>query len=145
MPGAMSLLDTLKRAGIMTGIISNAQFYTPLIFEALLGKNVQELGFDADLCAWSWRAGAAKPSLKMFRQVDHVLGNKYGIPHESILYAGNDMLKDIMPARSLNWKTALFAGDRRSLRLREDDPKVKDIKPWCIITKLEQLKSLYIN
>ena len=142
MPGAARLMESLKSKGVKTGIISNAQFYTPLMFEALLGKNVEECGFQQDLCTWSWRAGVAKPSLEMFRPVSSVLKERYGIRPESALYVGNDMLKDILPAQQTGWKTALFAGDRRSLRMREDDPRVKETRPWCTITALDQLELL---
>ena len=142
MPGAARLLESLKIKGIKTGIISNAQFYTPLMFEALLGKNVEECGFQQDLCTWSWRAGVAKPSLEMFRPVNSVIQDRYGIRPESVMYVGNDMLKDILPAQQTGWKTALFAGDGRSLRMREDDPRVKETRPWCTITALDQLSVL---
>jgi putative hydrolase of the HAD superfamily len=142
MPGAARLLESLKRKGIKTGIISNAQFYTPLMFEALLGKSVEEYGFQQDLCTWSWRVGVAKPSLEMFRPVNNVIQDRYGIRSESVMYVGNDMLKDILPAQQTGWKTALFAGDRRSPRMREDDPRVKETRPWCTITALDQLSVL---
>ena len=142
MPGADILLDFLKQKEIRTGIISNAQFYTPLMFEALLGKGIRECGFEEDLCTWSWRAGAAKPSLTMFQPVHRALKDRYGIMPESILYVGNDILKDILPASSLGWKTALFAGDGRSLRMRKHDPRTAETSPWCIITELLQIISL---
>ncbi len=39
----------------------------------------------------------------------------------------------------LGLKTALFAGDQRSLRLREHDPRCSTLEPDLIITKLSQL------
>jgi len=143
MPGAHSLLSSLGRRGIKTGIISNAQFYTPLMFEALLHKNIRECGFKEDLCQWSWQAGVAKPSPALFIPVHQALKARYGIEPESVLYVGNDMLKDILPALKMGWKTALFAGDRRSLRMREDDPRVSGTRPWCVVTELEQLNALF--
>ncbi len=144
MPGAEGLLESLRTRGIKTGIISNAQFYTPLMFEALMGKNFREWGFEEELCQWSWKAGAAKPSDALFRPVQEALDKKYGIDPESVLYAGNDMLKDILPAAKAGWKTALFAGDTRSLRKRADDPRVSGTRPWCVITELQQLRGIPI-
>ncbi len=139
MPSAASILTELHERGIRTGIISNAQFYTPLMFRALMGKGVEELGFDQDLCVYSWKLGVAKPSIKMFEPVHRILTERYGIKPQSILYVGNDMLKDIMPAHTMGWKTCLFAGDRRSLRLRDNDPAVKGIRPWCTVSELRQI------
>jgi len=36
-------------------------------------------------------------------------------------------------------KTALFAGDSRSLKWRKDDARTKDLTPDLIITELRQL------
>ncbi len=145
MPGLLSLLNTLRDQKIAIGIISNAQFYTLLMFEALLGRSMYELGFDPDICQFSWQQKVAKPSPLMFHKVRDVLEHKYNIGPHATLYMGNDMLKDILPAHEVRWKTALFAGDRRSLRLREDDSRVSGITPWCVVTALEQLESGFIG
>jgi putative hydrolase of the HAD superfamily len=39
-------------------------------------------------------------------------------------------------------KTVLFAGDKKSLRLRKDLPELNGIKPDYIITELMQLMTL---
>jgi putative hydrolase of the HAD superfamily len=52
---------------------------------------------------------------------------------------GNDMLNDIYPAKKLGFQTALFAGDARSLRLRTDDPRCRNLSADLILTDLEQL------
>ena len=65
--------------------------------------------------------------------------NQYGINENETLYIGNDMLNDVYTAASCGLKTALFAGDKRSLRLRTDNPKVNGLSPDCIITELLQI------
>ena len=57
----------------------------------------------------------------------------------AVLYVGNDMLNDIYPAAKAGFKTALFAGDSRSLRLRKDKPKCKYLSADIVITDLIQL------
>jgi putative hydrolase of the HAD superfamily len=57
----------------------------------------------------------------------------------SVLYIGNDMLNDIYPARNAGFATALFAGDKRSLRLRQHDPRCADVSADLVITDLSQL------
>ena len=64
---------------------------------------------------------------------------KMGVSAHSVLYVGNDMLNDIYPAKKTGFKTALFAGDARSLRLREKNPKCKDLSADIIITDLIQI------
>lgn len=137
MPGASELVGFLKERGQALGIVSNAQFYTPLLLEALFKKSLPELGFRDDLTLWSYLLGEAKPSALPFAQLKELLG-KEAITPDQILYVGNDMRNDIAPAAAQGFKTALFAGDARSLRWREDDNL--DVQPDLVLTDLLQLK-----
>jgi putative hydrolase of the HAD superfamily len=49
------------------------------------------------------------------------------------------MRNDIAPAKAVGMQTALFAGDRRSLRWRRGDPLVGDELPDMVLTRLPQL------
>ncbi|WP_457571878.1 HAD family hydrolase [Desulfovulcanus sp.] len=138
MPGLTKTLSTLQQRGVVLGIISNAQFYTPLILETLLETSLSELGFGNDLCIWSYKEGVAKPAVALFEKLQQRLA-KYNISPQEVIYVGNDMLKDILPAMQIGWKTALFAGDRRSLRWREGDKRVVGLRPQVVINDLQQL------
>ena len=141
MPGLNELLTAVRQAGLKMGIISNAQFYTSYLFDWFLKATPKDLGFDPDLLFYSFQTGHAKPSLQMFQKaVERCRERK--IEPGSILYLGNDMLNDIMPAARCGMQTALFAGDQRSLRLREEDPRCNTIKPDLIVTELTQLIGL---
>ena len=142
MPDLEEVIRLLKKENIVLGIISNAQFYTSLLFPALTGLSLEELGFDSKLIQFSYKNKEAKPSLIMFKSVIMELKSKYDIDPSNTLYIGNDMLNDIYSAKMTGMKTALFAGDTRSLRLRETDPKVSGIKPDFTVTKLIQIPSL---
>ncbi|MEA3412964.1 MAG: HAD family hydrolase [Pseudomonadota bacterium] len=139
MPGLKASLSALSSTGRRLGIVSNAQFYTPLTIEALTGRAPDGLGFEPRLCAWSWAQGEAKPSTRLFRGILQVLDGQYGIAPEETLYVGNDMLKDIWPASVTGCRTALFAGDTRSLRLRVDDDRVRGIEPDLVVDDLRQI------
>ena len=142
MPELAETLASLRDKRMLLGIVSNAQFYTPLLFETLLAKPLDGLGFHPELCAWSYRLGQGKPATRMFAQVLERLHQRWGIsPHEA-LYVGNDVLKDIWPASVLGCRTALFAGDRRSLRLRENDRRCAGVEADLIITRLGRLAEL---
>jgi putative hydrolase of the HAD superfamily len=140
MPGCQDLLLACKNRGLPMGIISNAQFYTVLVLQWLLGSSLEQQGFDRQLLFFSWQAGHAKPSAVMFERAKAVLSDM-GIPAAHVLYVGNDMRNDILPASSVGFKTALFAGDRRSLRLRESDDCCRKLSPDLIITDLRQLNA----
>ena len=138
MPNLQNMLSTCRRQGILMGLISNAQFYTPYLFRWFLDKNSEELGIDPGLVFYSYRFEVAKPSLKLFRLATETL-RALGILPTEVLYVGNDMLNDIYPAKTIGFQTALFAGDRRSLRLRADDPRCQNLAPDVVVTNLIQL------
>jgi len=142
MPGMAEVLTGIRDAGLAMGIVSNAQFITPLLFPALAGAGHTELGFSEDLCVWSYRQLEGKPSSALFARVLRALENKHGITAAETLYVGNDRLKDVWPAASVGMRTALFAGDRRSLRLRESDSRCNDVTPNAVITSLAQLHDM---
>jgi len=140
MPGLKELLENLRSRNVRMGLISNAQFLTPLLFPALLGLTLEEAGFDPALNVWSYAEGEAKPSVRLYERAADVLKQRYGVAASQVLYVGNDILNDIRPARQAGFRTALFAGDRRSLRLREDDPDCQGVEPDWVITELDQIR-----
>jgi putative hydrolase of the HAD superfamily len=138
MPGAMALLETCRRSGLTLGIVSNAQFYTPLVLEHLFGSDLESLGMPPQMQIYSYRLGQAKPSPMLFASACDALASA-GIAAGEALYIGNDMLNDVWAAQRAGLQTALFAGDARSLRLRSDDPRCRDLKPDLVVTDLGQL------
>ncbi len=141
MPHLPDLLKTLEKRKIPMGIISNAQFFTPLLFDLFYDHFPETLGFDPDLIFYSYAYGYAKPSLFLFEQAAQRLSEK-GFKPADILYVGNDMLNDIYPAHKTGFQTCLFAGDARSLRLRENDARKNTIPPDAIINDLIQLTDM---
>lgn len=138
MPNLKEMLSACRKRHILMGIISNAQFYTPHLFSALLGETLEELGFNNELLFFSYRLGYGKPSADLFESAAREL-EREGVPREQVLYLGNDMRKDIYPAKEAGFQTALFAGDARSLNMREDDEMCKGIVPDIVITDLAQI------
>lgn len=139
MPGLLEVLHELSSGGFKLGIVSNAQFYTPLLFPALLGHELLDFAFDEDLCVWSYVEREGKPSTQLYRKLAGRL-DLQGLRPEETLYIGNDLRNDIWPAGQLGFRTALFAGDRRSLRWREDDPACQGVQPDFIFTDLRQIR-----
>ena len=138
MPYAKDILLKLKSSGCKLGIISNAQFYTPLIIEKLFDSSMPGLGFSDDLCFFSYIERKAKPAPELFNMLTSQL-KSYGISPAESVYIGNDMLKDILPAAESGYRTALFAGDKRSLRLRKDIAACSNIEPDVILNELKDL------
>lgn len=141
MPYLLETLQRLKQKNIPLGIISNAQFFTPHLFDFFCGDFPDKLGFDPDLIFYSYDYGYAKPALYLFDQAVFAL-NRKGLKPADVIYVGNDMLNDIYPAHTIGFQTCLFAGDARSLRLRKKNSKCESIKPDAIIIELNQLTDM---
>lgn len=137
MPGLQPFLQTLAHLSIPLGIVSNAQFYTPLFLQALLGRALSDVGFRADLCIYSYEFRMAKPSPELFTGALGRLAAE-GITPGEVIYIGNDMRNDIAPAAKLGMQTILYAGDGGSLRLREGDPSIEGVAPDWIVRSLEE-------
>jgi putative hydrolase of the HAD superfamily len=141
LPGTAGAIAALRESGVLLGLVSNAQFFTPLLFDAFLGASPEELGFDPALVVYSHEMGEAKPSPALFGRAAAELARR-GVESGTCLYAGNDMRNDILGAAAAGWKTVLFAGDPLSLRLRRGDPSVGDLKPWRVVRDLRYLVTL---
>ncbi|MBC8205990.1 MAG: HAD family hydrolase [Kiritimatiellales bacterium] len=162
MPDARQTIDNLRSRGFRLGIVSNAQFYTPLMIEALFGTPLEALGFEKELCVFSYKQLMAKPAVELFHsiggreaaqmcgkerkdwQAPETCAAKGGnkVDWSTTLYVGNDMLNDIWTAAQVGCRTCLFAGDRRSLRLREKDKRCKKLVPDAIVDHLFQLTEM---
>ena len=138
MPGLENLLAACRQQNLVMGLISNAQFFTPLLFESFLDARMENLGFDSELVFLSYRVGRAKPSAVIFKMAASAIEAK-GLDTTATLFVGNDMLNDIYPAHQIGFQTALFAGDARSLRLRADDSRCFNLSADLILTDLDQL------
>lgn len=143
MPGLKETISGLKKIRIPLGIVSNAQFYTPVLLNYFLHNNIvlkeKVKDFDKDLTVFSYKFGKGKPDFSLYEELIPSLKWKYGIIPSEVLFIGNDMLKDIWASKKAGFKTVLYAGDKRSLRMREDDDRTKGLQPDYIIDHLEQV------
>lgn len=143
MPGLKETLAKLHEFSMPLGIVSNAQFYTPVLMNFYLNDivslNEKVKGFDKELTVFSYKFGKGKPDPTLFEELVPVLKWKYGIIPSEVLLVGNDMLKDIYASKQAGFKTALFAGDKRSLRMHKNDERTAGLQPDFIITELKQV------
>ncbi len=139
MPGLKEVINFAHKHSIILAIVSNAQFCTPLIFEAFLGTPPEGLGFLSDLSFYSYQHRQAKPGTYLYKELAAALA-KRDISPEQTLYVGNDALNDIHPAAETGFRTALFAGSKRSLRLRKDRENLNPAD--AVITSLDSLQKI---
>lgn len=146
MPGLQETIAALHKRDIPLGIVSNAQFYTPVLMNYFLNEKIsmkeRVKGFDRELTVFSYKFGKGKPDHTLYEELVPTLKWKFGIIPSEVLFVGNDMLKDIYASSQVGFKTVLFAGDKRSLRLRTDDARTENLKPDHIITELQQILAI---
>lgn len=140
MPGLGKLLRRAHEAGLCLGIVSNAQFYTPLILSAFNGDTGWMKGiWETDACAWSYRLLEAKPSPRLVGAALDALRKSHGCSARDVLCVGNDMRLDVAAAAGQGCRTALFAGDAGSLRLRTEDPECAGTVPDLVLRSWDEL------
>ena len=143
MPGLKDTVRALRRKDLPLGIVSNAQFYTPVLMNYFLNDKIsfkeRVKGFDRELTVFSYKFGKSKPDHTLYEELIPTLKWKFGIIPPEVLFVGNDMLKDIYASAQAGFKTVLFAGDKRSLRMREDDKRTAGFEPDHVVTELKQI------
>lgn len=93
-PDALGCLQAARTAGLLVGIAGNQP--------AGAVVELRGLGFDADLVASSAEWGISKPSEAFFERLVSATGFE---PHE-IMYVGDRVDNDIVPARAVGLRTA---------------------------------------
>jgi putative hydrolase of the HAD superfamily len=136
--GSLDLIRNLQDINVFSGVLSTAQFYTPIVMETLYQNSLETLGFRRPICIWSYEHRHRKPSASIFKLCEEGL-KVIGLGVSEALYVGNDMLNDILPAQRIGLKTALFTGDKLSLRLHENVEECRRAKPTIIFSAFEQL------
>ena len=146
MPNMQEVIEIFNQQRFPLGIISNAQFFTPMLMNYFLNNELKEgtdiAQFNSDLVEFSYLKGRAKPDLLLFEELKNRLKKRYGIDAKETLYVGNDMYNDILPASQAGFQTVLFAGDRRSLRWRADMHEMKNVEPDHVILELTDLLAI---
>jgi len=142
MPKMQEAIDALKEKGFPLGIVSNAQFYTPVMMNYFFSGEIhgEEFldGFERDLSVFSYKMLKGKPDPAVYEALVEPLAQR-GLKPGDVLYVGNDMLKDMYASQQVGFKTCFYAGDMRAYRLRKDHPQASQIKPDYVITELSQL------
>jgi len=118
-PGVVDALAEMKKSNLRLGIVSNAQFYTPIDLTLFIRDqggaaydDYLDL-FDTDLIFYSYEYGVAKPNQLLFRKLYDALYELHILPSQTV-FVGNDLALDIKPAAEAGMKTAFFCGDSQS-------------------------------
>ena len=127
--GAQALLDTLRRHGIKTGIITNGLTH-------IQARRVKRAGFDSyiDALIVSEAVGKAKPHPDIFR---HALTELRIENSRRVLMVGDSLETDIAGGKAVNMDTCWLASS--------DAEQEIDIKPTFQIATLQELLGLLLK
>ena len=141
-PGAAEAIRAVSDAGQKQGLLADGQCFTPAQLRKCLRD--QEPNFDpamhftADLRVLSADHKVKKPFDDLFRTAAAACRAK-GVAPEEVLHVGSSVLRDIAPAKKAGFRTALFAGDKNSLRATGDQLKDPHLRPDVLLTELPQI------
>jgi FMN phosphatase YigB (HAD superfamily) len=146
--GAADALRQLTGAGIVQGLLADGQCFTAV----QLQRGLTRLDATARLDDWidpDWRALSCdvrgrKPSDRLFRQALTGLTQR-GLTPDQVLHVGSRVQQDLIPARRLGMKTALFAGDKVSLQATPEQLKDPAGRPDVLLTELPQIAVVVIG
>ncbi len=136
-PGVDAALRALQSRGLLLGLISNGQPYTPVELalalhapqtpvELFLSVAAAHSAFAADgvageleiftrpLCFWAYAHGFGKPNMHAFQHVATRLRARRIVGNE-VLMVGADAINDLQPAQRFGWRTWLIANATEGL------------------------------
>ena len=145
MEGAAKAMRKLEQKNIKQGLLGDGQCFTTVQLQRGLQAQDEDLELEALIPEsrqfLSHRIRARKPSETLFRQVLESLEEE-GIQANQILHVGSQIERDLVVAKRLGMKTALFAGDKASLEATPEQLKDPKKRPDVMLTELTQVSHL---
>jgi FMN phosphatase YigB (HAD superfamily) len=141
-PGLAEALAHVAESGIQQGLLADAQCFTLVQLQRALTRQAKpatlNVLIDPALHALSFEQKTRKPSKRLFRHIITLLAAR-GIGAEKVLHVGSRIAQDVVPAKKLGMRTALFAGDRSSLQATPVQLKDPASRPDVLLTRLDQI------
>jgi FMN phosphatase YigB (HAD superfamily) len=141
-PGAAAALAHVRGAGLTQGLLADGQCFTTVQLQRGLARQDPAAKLDELLsdgaCSLSYEIRGRKPSERLFRSALDAMRAR-GLEASEVLHVGSRVPQDIVVARRLGMKTALFAGDRASLQATPEQLKDAAARPDVLLTELDQI------
>ncbi len=143
--GAARALEHVHQAGLKQGILADAQCFTFVQLRRGLAQqhcsvSVDQL-FDRSLRTLSCVVGSRKPSERLFKHACNQLASM-GIAPPQILHVGSRIPMDLIPAKKLGMRTALYVGDKNSVQATQKEVKEPATRPDVLLTELGQIAEI---
>jgi FMN phosphatase YigB (HAD superfamily) len=143
--GAAQALRHVAAKGLTQALLADGQCFTAVQLQRGLSAQDESANLD-ELIPPSRRwlscdLRAKKPSERLFRAAVDAL-REQGIETTDVLHVGSRITQDLLPAKRLGMRTALFAGDKASLEATAEQLKDPHSRPDVLLTKLKQIKDI---
>jgi FMN phosphatase YigB (HAD superfamily) len=139
---AAEALRTVAERRLRQGLLADAQCFTTVQLQRGLAAQDSEMRLEKVLTkgldTLSYEVRVRKPSERLFRHALKALAQQ-GIEPSQVLHVGSRLPQDLVPARRLGLRTALFAGDKTSLQATVEQLKEPSSRPDVLLTKLSQI------
>ncbi|MGQ0636882.1 MAG: HAD family hydrolase [Planctomycetaceae bacterium] len=144
-PNALLALQSVREAGCEQGIIADGQAFTLVQLNRALRSqgDVPALNrlFTRGGVSLSYDIGCRQPAASLFKACLAGFAAR-GIAPGRVLYVASRLKEELAPARKLGIKTALFAGDKRSLQATPAQVQDPELRPDRILTDLRQIRQI---
>lgn len=142
---ALAALSQVASADIQQALLADAQPFTiPQTLRALRKQGSLPAGgslFAADCSALSYQEGVRKPSTSLFAACLKRFA-QHGIEPEQVLHVSNRLPDDLAVAKRAGMCTALYAGDKLSLKATKEEVLDPECKPDRLLTDLGQIRDI---
>jgi len=140
--GAAEALRGVVDQGRASGLLADGQCFTRAQLNRALTAQDESVTVEEYLppsrSFLSHEVRARKPSETLMRHALAKLQGQ-GFTPDQILHVGTRMQQDLIPARRLGMRTALFCGDKASLQATKEQVKDPSSRPDVLLTELNQI------
>ena len=145
MDKAATVVKAIADAGFAQGLLADGQSFTLVQLLRALQRQSKLPPLSRLLTpgcvVLSYDVGVRKPSRTLFEAAVESFGRISLAPNE-VLYISNCLRDDLTIAKQLGFRTALFAGDKNSLRASAEDLGQRELRPDRLLTELTQIRNL---
>lgn len=144
-PGADVALSAVCDSGFQQGLLADGQCFS--LTQLLRGLEAQgtlaaaEAVLSPLIVTLSHHEGIRKPSRSLYLRAVERLRER-GVEPEQVLYVGARLREDLVVAKQVGFRTALYAGDKLSLKATPADLRDPAVKPDRLLTELPQVREI---
>lgn len=144
-PGAVAALSHVQQSLGFQGILADGQCFSAAQLQRALRQDgltmPLNLLFPDVFQVWSYAIRGKKPSERLYKEMAGRMKAK-GVEPGDVLHVGSSVPNDVIPAKKVGFKTALFAGDKASLVASAEHFKQPASRPDVMLTELSQIMDI---